>query len=125
LPQDIKEYKILDMRREPLRLLEQSRHDFDTSAQLLKIKIYYASAFFAERAAEKAIKALHIEKKRKAEFTHDLVELAQVLDAPRDVLKAAAELSPQSLLLNPSLALGWPNGGADQPFTDAGYCFIM
>ena len=109
MPRDIKEYKILDMRKESLRLLEQSRHDFDTSAQLLKIRIYYASVFFAEQAAEKAIKALHIEKKRKAEFTHDLVELAQVLDAPRDVLKAAAELSPDYIITRyPDAANGVP-----------------
>lgn len=44
------------MRKESLRLLEQSRYDIDTAAQLLKIKIYYASVFFAEQAAEKAMK---------------------------------------------------------------------
>jgi HEPN domain-containing protein len=97
------------MRKESMRLLEQSRHDFDTSAQLLKIGIYYASVFFAEQAAEKALKALHIEKKRKAEFTHDLIELAQSLDAPRDVLKAAAELSPDYIITRyPDAANGVP-----------------
>jgi HEPN domain-containing protein len=106
---DSKEYKILDMRKESQRLLDQSRHDANTAAQLLKIKIYYASVFFAEQAAEKAIKALHIEKKRKAEFTHDLIELAQGLDAPREVLKAAAELSPDYIITRyPDAANGVP-----------------
>jgi len=97
------------MRKESLRLLEQSGHDIDTASQLLKIKIYYASVFFAEQAAEKSIKALHIEKKRRAEFTHDLVELAQGLDAPRDVVKAAAELSPDYIITRcPDAANGVP-----------------
>jgi HEPN domain-containing protein len=80
------------MRKESLRLLEQSRHDIDTSAQLLKIKIYYASVFFAEQAAEKTLKALHIEKKRKAEFTHDLVELAHLGYARRIIEWVRLEL---------------------------------
>ncbi len=97
------------MRKESLRLLEQSGHDIYTAAQLLKINIYYASVFFAEQAAEKAIKALYIEKKRKTAFTHDLVELTQDLDAPREVLKAAAELSPDYIITRyPDAANGVP-----------------
>ena len=95
--------------------MEQGGHDIDTAAQLLKIKIYYASVFFAEQAAEKSLKALHIEKKRRAEFTHDLVELAQVLGAPRDVLKAAAELSPDYIIARyPDAANGVPAAMYDE-----------
>ena len=115
LPRDVKGYTILNMRKESLRLLEQGGHDIDTAAQLLKIKIYYASVFFAEQAAENSIKALHIEKKRRAEFTHDLVELVQGLDAPRDVLKAAAELSPDYIISRyPDAANGVPAAMYDE-----------
>ena len=82
------------MRKESQRLWQQALHDLDTAEKLLDIQVYYASVFFAEQAAEKALKALHIEKKRKMEFTHDLIELAEGLDAPEDVGRAAAELSP-------------------------------
>lgn len=82
------------MRKESLRLWEQALYDLDTAEKLLRIDTYYASVFFAEQAAEKALKALHIEKRRKMEFTHDLTEIAHALDAPGVISQAAAELSP-------------------------------
>lgn len=86
------------MRKETSRLWEQALHDLDTAGNLLRIAIYYASVFFSEQAAEKALKALHLEKKRKMEFTHDLIELAEALDAPEEIIKAAAELSPDYVI---------------------------
>lgn len=86
------------MRKEALRLWEQARYDLDTAQKLLNIETYYASVFFSEQAAEKALKALYLEKKRKMEFTHDLTELASVLKAPREVAEAAAELSPDYII---------------------------
>jgi len=82
------------MRKETLRLWQQALHDLDTGEKLLGIETYYASVFFAEQAAEMALKALHIEKRRKMEFTHDLTEIAHALDAPGEIARAAAELSP-------------------------------
>ena len=38
---------------------------------------YYASVFFSEQAAEKALKALFVEKKWRMAFTHGLTELAE------------------------------------------------
>ncbi len=82
------------MRKEVSRLWEQALEDFDTAEKLLEVEKYYASVFFAEQAAEKALKALFIKKKKRAEFTHDLTELAEKLNAPEDIYEAAAELSP-------------------------------
>ncbi len=82
------------MRKEVSRLWEQALEDFDTAEKLLEVEKYYASVFFAEHAAEKALKALFIKKKKRAEFTHDLTELAEKLNAPEDIYEAAAELSP-------------------------------
>jgi len=97
------------MRKESQRLWEQSKYDMHTAEQLLKIKIYYASVFFSEQAAEKSIKALYIEKKRRAAFTHDLVELVEGLQPPKEVLKAAAELSPDYVVTRyPDAANGVP-----------------
>ena len=86
------------MRRETSRLWEQALHDLNTAEKLLGIGIYYASVFFSEQAAERALKALHLEKKRRMEFTHDLIELAETLGAPAEVMRSAAELSPDYVI---------------------------
>ncbi len=86
------------MRRETSRLWEQAWHDLDTAEKLLKVEVYYASVFFAEQAAEKALKALFLEKRKRMEFTHDLIELAETLDAPDEIVQAAAELSPDYVI---------------------------
>jgi len=86
------------MRKESLTLWQQAQHDLDTAQKLLQIEVYYASVFFAEQAAEKALKALYLEKKRRREFTHDLTELTGELGAPQNVLEAAAELSPDYVI---------------------------
>ncbi len=82
------------MRKEVSRLWEQALEDLDTAKKLLEVEKYYASVFFSEQAAEKALKALFMGKKKRAEFTHDLTELAEKLNAPEDIYEAAAELSP-------------------------------
>jgi HEPN domain-containing protein len=86
------------MRREASRLWEQSLYDLDTAEKLLRIETYYASVFFSEQAAEKALKALHIERKRRMEFTHDLIELAEALEAPPSIVEAAVELGPDYVI---------------------------
>ena len=55
----------------------QALEDFDTAEKLLEVEKYYASVFFSEQAAEKALKALFVEKKWRMAFTHDLTELAE------------------------------------------------
>jgi len=82
------------MRKESSRLWEQAQEDLDTADKLLNVGKYYASVFFSEQAAEKALKVLYLEKRRRITFTHDLVELAEELGAPEDVCHAATELSP-------------------------------
>lgn len=86
------------MRRESARLWEQAQEDLDTADKLIGVQKYYASAFFSEQAAEKALKAMYLERKRRAAFTHDLIELAEELSAPENAVRAAAELSPDYLL---------------------------
>jgi HEPN domain-containing protein len=95
----IKLYVIITaMRKESSRLWEQAEEDLDTAEKLLDIGKYYASVFFSEQAAEKALKVMYLEKKRRVTFTHDLVELAEELGAPEDVSHAAAELSPDYIM---------------------------
>ena len=88
---------ILAMRKESARLWEQAQEDLDTADKLINVGKYYASVFFSEQAAEKALKVVYLEEKRRVAFTHDLVELAEELGAPENVSHAAAELSPDYL----------------------------
>jgi HEPN domain-containing protein len=86
------------MRKESQMLWAQGLEDIDTADKLIGVKKFYASVFYSEQAAEKVLKALYIEKKKRALFTHDLTELAEQLNAPEEIQEAAAELSPDYVI---------------------------
>lgn len=77
------------MRPEGADLLAQATEDLKTAETLHGTDRHYATVFFAEQAAEKALKALHIERRRTSARTHNLVRLASALKAPVAVRKAA------------------------------------
>jgi len=62
---------------EGLRWLDQARADFKTARDCLKDKNYYASAFFSQQSAEKALKGLLYSKGFRAIITHSVVELLE------------------------------------------------
>ncbi len=64
---------------------------------LLDAGVYYASVFFSQQAAEKALRAANIEKTARNPRGHNLIQMANCLDAPLVVMKAAAELNPEFL----------------------------
>ncbi len=72
---------------------EQSLEDLDTAAVNIKAKKYYASAFFSQQAAEKALKAVYLEEKKELAKVHDLSFLAKALGAPEDVIGKCRLLS--------------------------------
>lgn len=82
------------MRPEAERLLAQAREDLTTARVLLQGERHYAAAFFAHQVAEKALKALHIERLRTLPRTHDLLALAEALGAPEEVVEGARLLTP-------------------------------
>ncbi|MEZ0320748.1 MAG: HEPN domain-containing protein [Thermus sp.] len=82
------------MRQEAAYLLAQAREDLITAEALLKSGRYYAAAFFAQQTAEKALKALYLERLRTLSRTHDLLALAEALGAPGPVTEAARLLTP-------------------------------
>ncbi len=86
------------MRKESARLWEQAKEDLDTAEKLLEVKRYYASVFFSEQAAERVLKAMYLEKKWRVAFTHGLMEIAEELESPPDICRAAAELSPDYVM---------------------------
>ncbi len=97
------------MREESTNLLIQSDEDLATARVLLDAGRYYASVFFGQQAAEKALKAMYQEVKRRPIFTHDLVRIAEDLGAPPEVVEAARELTPDYIISRyPNAAGGVP-----------------
>ncbi len=89
----------------------QALEDLRTSEVLLETGRYYASVFFAEQAAEKALKALYIHLKRELPpRTHNLLELLQALGIDReDLIDAAMDLTPEYVVTRyPDAANGVP-----------------
>ncbi len=87
----------------------QSKADHTTALTLRDAGIYYASVFFAQQAAEKALKAVIIRRLNKQIPGHDLIKFANELDAPLDIMNAAAELKMEFLSSrNPEHADGVP-----------------
>jgi HEPN domain-containing protein len=97
------------LRPEATLWLRLSDTDLRTAGRLLDIGIHYASVFFAQQSAEKALKALWIVKKAElAPRTHNLVMLARELGGDESLVEAAAELTPEYVLtryVTPEVAL--------------------
>ncbi len=66
--------------------LKQAKEDLKTAQANLKLKIYYAAAFFAHQSAEKSFKAVCIRKFGELVKVHDLVFLAKKAGAPENLL---------------------------------------
>ncbi len=87
------------MRDEAAQWLRLAQTDMRTAQQLLEDKIYYAAVFFAQQAAEKALKSLWIAQHAElAPRTHNLVALSTELGGDETIIQAAAELSPEYVL---------------------------
>ena len=71
--------------REGLRWVEQAEADLKTGKDCLKDGNYYASAFFAQQAAEKALKGFLYFKGFRALLTHSVLEL---LDKSMEIKKS-------------------------------------
>ncbi|MFQ6043955.1 MAG: HEPN domain-containing protein [Candidatus Poribacteria bacterium] len=82
------------MREEIQNTWMQSEEDLKTAELIIEIGRFYASVFFSQQAAEKALKALYIYQKRLLPKTHNIVELASDLGAPDEVIEACQELNP-------------------------------
>ena len=94
----------------------QSKADLATAVTLRDAGIYYASVFFAQQASEKALKAVITGRLQKKPRGHNLITFANELNAPLDVMNAAAELNLEFLAsLNPEHAEGVPAQMYDLP----------
>lgn len=87
----------------------QSKADLTTATTLRDAGIYYAAVFFAQQAAEKALKAALLTRGSQNPRGHNLITFANDLGAPLDVMNAAAELNIEFLSSrNPEHADGVP-----------------
>ncbi|MCS7313056.1 MAG: HEPN domain-containing protein [Acidobacteria bacterium] len=64
-------------REEARRWLDQARADLRTARDCLKAGHYYASAFFAQQAAEKVLKGFLYSRGFRALITHSVVDLLE------------------------------------------------
>jgi HEPN domain-containing protein len=105
----------LALRKQAQAFWAQARADYATSLTLMDAGIYYASVFFSQQTAEKALKAAALHKQQKNPRGHHLIQIANSLDAPIEVMNAAAELNVEFLSSrNPDASEGVPAQLYDQ-----------
>ena len=101
--------RMKDYRKEAMAFWAQARADLATAITLLDAGVYYASVFFSQQAAEKAIKAAIVDHQHRNPRGHNLVQMANSLNAPVEIMNAAAELNPEFLATrNPESVDGVP-----------------
>ncbi len=97
------------MRKEIDYWFEQAKADMKSAEDLLKTENFYASVFFSQQTAEKALKSLYIREKKMSVKTHNLVFISRELKAPQTVINNCAELTPDYLTTRyPDAATGAP-----------------
>ena len=97
------------VREEAEDWLAQGERDLRTARNCLQAGDYYAAAFFAQQAAEKALKALCIIRLKEFPTSHNLVRIAKQLNAPDDIVQACRSLTPvYTTARYPNAAMGPP-----------------
>lgn len=74
--------------------IEKAEEDFETARYNLNGNKIDAGFFFMQQSAEKALKAVYLKKFGALFKTHDLVILAQRLNAPDKILEYCKKLTP-------------------------------
>ena len=98
-----------DYRKDAMAMWSQARADLATAITLLDAGVYYASVFFSQQTAEKGLKAAIIDHQRRSVKGHNLVQMANTLNAPVEIMNAAAELNAEFLASrNPESVDGVP-----------------
>lgn len=104
------------MREEAFLWLKQANNDLKYAQSNLDAGVYYVCAFLSQQAAEKALKALYIQSKRKVPMkTHNLVELGKELKLPDHMIKDLRKINPAFVTARyPDAANGVPAEMFDQ-----------
>jgi HEPN domain-containing protein len=85
------------LRKEAENNWAQARADLATAITLRDVGIYYACVFFAQQAAEKALRAASLENLNRNPKGHNLINMANSLNAPIEIMNASAELNADFL----------------------------
>ncbi len=98
------------MRREAEDWWKQALADLEAAEKIAQASVYFSSVFHSHQAAEKAFRALHLEKMRKLPPpTHNLFRLGESVGAPAILQQALEELNPEFLATRyPDAANGIP-----------------
>jgi len=97
------------LRKQAQCFWSQARADYSTALTLRDVGIYYASVFFCQQTAEKALKAASLDRQQRAPKGHNLIQIANSLEAPLDVMNASAELNVEFITSrNPDATDGVP-----------------
>ena len=75
----------------------QAKSDLATAMTLSDAGIYYAAVFFGQQTAEKALRAACIIRLHKNPRGHNIIQSANALHAPLEIMNAAAELNADFL----------------------------
>jgi HEPN domain-containing protein len=75
----------------------QAKSDLATAVTLMDAGIYYAAVFFGQQASEKSLRAACIVRLQKNPRSHNIIQSANALHAPLEIMNAAAELNADFL----------------------------
>ena len=75
----------------------QAKSDFATAMTLFDAGIHYAAVFFGQQTAEKSLRAACIIRLQKNPRGHNIIQSANALHAPLEIMNAAAELNADFL----------------------------
>lgn len=99
------------MRPEIERWLLQGKEELDTAKASMNAGKWFASAFWSQQAAEKALKALYIFKKKESPGpTHSLTFLGRELDIPKEFYGLLRELTKEYYISR------YPDASDDVPY---------
>jgi len=73
---------------------EQANKDLKAAKSNFLTKEYNVASFLSQQAAEKALKALILEKYNSLPKEHDLVLLANKLNLPKNIIQLCKDLTP-------------------------------
>src|SRR3989338_3747292 len=82
------------MKEEVKKWMDKSERDLTTAKNSLKSRDYYAASFWCQQSAEKAFKALLINRANEFPKIHDLTKLARLAIAPDSIIEVCAKINP-------------------------------
>ncbi len=85
---------VKQMKKETQKWLWRAEKDFETAKYNFKGSRLDAAAFYSQQSAEKALKALQIERLGRFDKIHDLIKLAESVNAGRIILDFCDKISP-------------------------------